>query len=419
MERIKLFALSGSGENGRNCYCIDDGDGLVLLDCGVKREIAGEQVGFYPPLTKEIVSRIKVVFLSHCHEDHTAALPLLYHLGYTGEVFATRETIAATPAMLAKWIDYVEEKGGTLPFAKEMAKKVRFSPLPLGSSQICGIDTTAGLSGHVLGGVWYLFTIRGRRILYTGDITLQPSSLRMELPPNCDMAIVNCAYAGQVINQHRQYARLLELVSATVAAGGKVLLPLPPKGRGSDILKLVSDNIHNLPVFAEEQIVSNYLELQKESRWIAEADGDDITANITVVATPEQRRTALDQAGGAIYLATDGMLTAKDGLEYYRAMKGSAENLIIITGHAAAGSVGAGIFEEKFRKEQGVALRAERVICKVHMDEADVLQLQRQLAFQKVILFHAAGEKNLHLQQQLAEIGVEVAVGSLPLCIEG
>ena len=30
------------------------------------------QVDFYPSLTKEIVGKIKVVFLSHCHEDHVA-----------------------------------------------------------------------------------------------------------------------------------------------------------------------------------------------------------------------------------------------------------------------------------------------------------------------------------------------------------
>ena len=91
---VYLSSLSGSGENGRNCHLIEYNDKIILLDCGVKREIIDGTVGFYPGLTKEIVNKISCVFLSHCHEDHVAALPLLYHLGYKGLVYATKETIA-------------------------------------------------------------------------------------------------------------------------------------------------------------------------------------------------------------------------------------------------------------------------------------------------------------------------------------
>ena len=80
MNNVYLSAFGGSGENGRNCYLIGIGDEFILLDCGVKREIVNGQVGFYPSLTKELVSKIKAVFLSHCHEDHVAGLPLLYEL---------------------------------------------------------------------------------------------------------------------------------------------------------------------------------------------------------------------------------------------------------------------------------------------------------------------------------------------------
>ena len=80
MNNVYLSAFGGSGENGRNCYLIGIGDEFILLDCGVKREIVNGQIGFYPALTKELVSKIKAVFLSHCHEDHVAGLPLLYEL---------------------------------------------------------------------------------------------------------------------------------------------------------------------------------------------------------------------------------------------------------------------------------------------------------------------------------------------------
>ena len=32
---VKLYAIGGSGENGRNCYAVEWSDGAILLDCGV------------------------------------------------------------------------------------------------------------------------------------------------------------------------------------------------------------------------------------------------------------------------------------------------------------------------------------------------------------------------------------------------
>ena len=60
---IKLYSLGGSGENGRNCYAIEWSEGVILLDCGVKREINENGVGDYPVLTKELVSKLKFVEL--------------------------------------------------------------------------------------------------------------------------------------------------------------------------------------------------------------------------------------------------------------------------------------------------------------------------------------------------------------------
>lgn len=418
MNEIKIFSFSGSGENGRNCYALQTEQGIILLDCGVKRETVGEQVGGYPPLTEEVASQVRMVFLSHCHEDHSAALPLLYYLGYNGEVYAAQETIDAAPGMIRKWMAYVEKQSGTLPFPQSAVEKIRFSPLSLGSNLVNGLPVVVGRSGHVLGGVWFQFSVQNKKILYTGDMTLQPSSLAVDLPESCDAAIMNCAYAGQRISQEKQYQKLLELVETTVCAGGKVLLPLPPKGRGSDVLKLVAAHGLDVPVFVEEQIFTCYQELQKKSLWLAQAD-EQVTgnANLTIVKNENERQQALNAVGGAVYLASDGMLTAPDGLVYYNALKADGNNLIIITGHAAAGTVGAGLFDEEYRRQNDVLVRAEKIICKVHLDEQDALSLQEWLGFKKVILFHAIKEKNKSLLERFKERNIEALASSLPQTI--
>lgn len=95
------------------------------------------------------------------------------------------------------------------------------------------------------------------------------------------------------------------------------------------------------------------------------------------------------------------MLTAPDGLVYFNALKADGNSLVIITGHAAAGTVGAGLFDEEYRRKNDVSVRAEKIICKVHLDEQDALSLQERLGFKKVILFHAIKEKNKSLLGEL------------------
>ena len=130
-----------------------------------------------------------------------------------------------------------------------------------------------------------------------------------------------------------------------------------------------------------------------------------------------ERQQALNTAGGAVYLASDGMLTAPDGLVYFNALKADGNSLVIITGHAAAGTVGAGLFDEEYRRKNGVLVRAEKIICKVHLDEQDALDLQERLGFKKVILFHAIKEKNRSLLESFKERNIEALASSLPQTI--
>ena len=62
-------------------------------------------------------------------------------------------------------------------------------------------------------------------------------------------------------------------------------------------------------------------------------------------------------------------------------------------------------------------VRAEKIICKVHLDEQDALSLQERLGFKKVILFHAIKEKNKSLLESFKERNIEALASSLPQTI--
>lgn len=407
-DSILITSLGGSGENGRNCYLIETGDGSILLDCGVKREIQGGNVGFYPALTREMVSRIRAVFLSHCHEDHVAALPLLYQLGYRGLVYGSAQTLAEVPGFIGKWMAYALKNGGTLPYHEGNVDKIRYAELGLGTSQIReiqGIQVETGRSGHVLGGIWYIFTIRGRRILYTGDMTLKPAVLAVDLPGPCDVAIMNAAYAGKSLNQEEQFVRLTAAVKDTVCAGGKVLLPVPPSGRGIDLYLHLKACLPDVRLYTEQSIVDSCARLAGETAWIQGEPDTQPGPGVTVISTREQRKAAVETAGPAVYLTPDGMLTTSDSLAYLEALKGSPDNRIIITGHAARGTAGAGVLEQDYRREHGVLAKAEKIIFKVHLDDEDIMFLADYINAGKLMLFHSDGACTSMVKARLAEKG--------------
>lgn len=81
-EEIRLFALGGLDEEGKNCYCLEVNDEIYVLDCGVRdpdKTMPG--VDYVIPRFDYLVenkSRIKAYFLTHGHDDCIGALSYVY-----------------------------------------------------------------------------------------------------------------------------------------------------------------------------------------------------------------------------------------------------------------------------------------------------------------------------------------------------
>lgn len=79
-DTLRLLALGGLGEIGMNCLVLEQGDDILLIDCGVTFPTNDLGIDIYHPRFDYVIARsdrIRGLVITHGHEDHIGAVPYL------------------------------------------------------------------------------------------------------------------------------------------------------------------------------------------------------------------------------------------------------------------------------------------------------------------------------------------------------
>ncbi len=408
---IQLKIWGGAGEHGRSCYLLQCGDIRILLDCGVKRAGSGE----YPLLDPAEIPRINVVFLSHAHEDHSIALPLLYKYGYRGKVWTSRITAELLPAYYATWSRYIKRQNGQLPYDEADIGSIDIAYLDEAVAALSWLELGSdlrvcwGRSGHMLGSVWLLLELSGKRFFYSGDYTEESLLLRTDSPDSfpggfgiLDGAIVDAAYGTDAESQLVKREQILSVAQQILTGGGQLLLPVPYSGRGQELLLMLQQRFPEVPLRVEEELLPGLEKLLLKPDWLKPEACEMISNMLDTfeVIRGKERRIEVVQPDvqPGIILTGDGMMQSSKAQWYYEQLRHNPRNGIILTGHASKHTLADRLLRMT-PQEQGC--RIEHIIYKIHQGLPDVRRMLQSLTCSAVILAHASHSSTEALRQQL------------------
>ena len=158
-DALRIVALGGLGEVGKNMTVYEHGDDVIVVDAGMafpRDEHLGVDV-ILPDFGYLRDRRVRAVVLTHAHEDHVGALPFLMREVKVDEIWATRLTLGLVKSKL--------EEHGLLRAAELCEADPDGDPVQLGAFRLEFIR----MAHSIPDAVGIAIETNAGRVFHTGD----------------------------------------------------------------------------------------------------------------------------------------------------------------------------------------------------------------------------------------------------------
>ena len=178
MSKIKIMALGGLNENGKNTYIIEVDNSLFIFDAGIK--FVSEQmygIDYIIPDYEYLIKnkkRIKGLFLTHAHPENAGAVFDLVKILPKIKIFATKYTI-----------EYLKLQG----FEGNIIEITAHHKINFGSISVFPINVNHSVPDSVM----YVVNTKDGAIVYTGDFIIDSS-----MTNSYSMDLGKIAYVGKL-----------------------------------------------------------------------------------------------------------------------------------------------------------------------------------------------------------------------------
>jgi uncharacterized protein len=361
-EWIRLTALGGYQEVGRSCMLLETPQTKVLLDCGVNVSNATKNTYPYLDTLHFPMSELDAVIISHAHMDHAGFLPYLFKVGYEGPVYSTQPTRDLMTLLQFDYIDVLSSEGKDPPYTERDVKTMLKHCIPRDYRKVTDIAPDMRLTfhnaAHILGSASvHLHIGEGdHNLVYSGDFKYGFVRLMDNIDlsyPRLESLIIETTYGGKndhQANRENAEKQMLNILKDTLEKGGNVLIPVFGVGRGQEIM-LVIENFYKQGLITPKCYVDGmtnqasaihtaYPEYLRErvKRRILQNDSPFISEIFKDAKTKD--RTEIIEEGGAIIIASSGMLTGGPSYYYFKELAEDPKNAIVFVGFQGEATLG-------------------------------------------------------------------------------
>ena len=378
---MRFHFLGATRTTTGSMYLIEVNSQRLLLECGLfqgRRDESIERNRTFPFDARQIDAAI----LSHAHIDHCGNFPNLCRQGFTGNIHCTFATRDLAAIMLE---DSAEIQRADAEFVSRRRAKRNLPPVePLYSAAdadkairqfvavnydrpmpvIDGVTVTFRDAGHILGSAQVVLDVREKdrkfRWLFSGDVGRGGDDILNDPQPveDVDYLQVESTYGGR---EHTAKPAAVEdvgrLVSETLAANGKVIIPAFSVGRTQQIVytlhQLTLDGkIPRVPIYVDSPLSVNATEIFRlhpecfnaaTYRFLREKANPFGMENLTYIREVAHSMKLNDLKEPAIIISASGMAEAGRIRHHLRNNIGVAKNLILFIGYCAEHTLGAQI----------------------------------------------------------------------------
>ncbi len=432
-------SLCRHAEIGANSYLLDTGSARVVLDAGLHPKHDGlKGIPRYDLLEEHSIDSVVV---THAHLDHIGSLPVLMNRQPQAKAFFSPAAAELAAAMLHNSVNVMQSKRLELGIAEyplfthrdideiERSFETRGLERPFDLDPGGALRGTFHDAGHVLGSTGITMQCNGHRVMYTGDVNFEDSTLiKGAIFPEepVDALIIETTRGDSArrpgYTREEEELRFADSISRTLSRRGSVLVPVFAMGKTQEVLTM----IHRFkkrgliprktPVYIgglSTKMTVIYDKFAK-GRTRRSDEGFRILEDMDLEAGTRRRKGPIPLQAGAIYCLSSGMMSENTvSNEFARAgFLENSKNSLLFVGYAdpdsPAGHIRVGTQGEKVLldpKRPAVPRRCDMEIFDFsgHATRESLLDYIVKVGPKKTFLVHGDPKASAWFMEQLRD----------------
>lgn len=260
--------LGGGQSVGASCYYLKLGDANLILDAGIGiKDGVIYEPDIYSLMTSPFIqslNQLDHIYISHAHMDHVGYLLKLMKNATNPSVYMTEITALLSEYQLydRNFLDFKEKDEEKRLAAQSLLNNIvkvsYMKTMDFGKYKV-----TFFSAGHIPGAMMMLFEFGKKKILYTGDYSLDntaltngcmiPSGLDIDLLIMCGLHAKHPEYTKKQNSLFKNVQDVLKLVSRRYTS---VVCHISQLSKGIEFLKTLNQwNHENIPIYIDEEIM--------------------------------------------------------------------------------------------------------------------------------------------------------------------